>query len=53
MEKFYKGKESRSGSGLGLSITKQIIEMHNGIISIKSSPGNGTNIFIFLPFLTS
>jgi signal transduction histidine kinase len=52
-ERFYKGKESRSGSGLGLSITKQIIEMHNGIISIKSSPGNGTNIFIFLPFLAS
>jgi signal transduction histidine kinase len=52
-EKFYKGKESRFGSGLGLSITKQIIEMHNGIINIKSGPGGGTKIFIFLPSVVS
>jgi PAS domain S-box-containing protein len=30
------------GSGLGLSITKKLIEMQNGSISVKSIPGQGT-----------
>lgn len=48
-EKFYKGRESKYGSGLGLSISKQIIEMHNGSIIIKSSPASGTTVHIMLP----
>jgi len=39
-EKFYRTDESRTsntgGAGLGLAITKQIIESHNGIISVKN-----------------
>ena len=39
-EKFYRGDESRTsetgGAGLGLAITKEIIELHNGKISIKN-----------------
>jgi signal transduction histidine kinase len=40
------GEES---SGLGLWLVKQIIEEHNGVISIKSKPGNGTTFTIELP----
>jgi len=36
------------GSGLGLSICKQIIELHNGTISVDSN-GNGTEFTILLP----
>lgn len=51
-ERFYKAEHSRndaSGSGLGLSIAKQIIEQHKGSISIKSSVGVGTTVVITLP----
>ncbi|MCP4683350.1 MAG: GHKL domain-containing protein, partial [Desulfobacterales bacterium] len=37
------------GSGLGLSIVRNIIEGHNGAIWIESKEGSGTSIFIKLP----
>jgi len=37
------------GSGLGLSISKDIIEHYNGNIFVKSEPGSGTTFFINLP----
>ena len=37
------------GSGLGLSISKDIIEHYNGSIFVKSEPGRGTTFFINLP----
>lgn len=39
----------KRGSGLGLSISKQIIDKHQGEIKIKSSPGAGTTIKVCLP----
>lgn len=39
---------SKDGFGLGLSITKTIIEMHNGSIEIKSKEGKGTDVYIYL-----
>jgi two-component system OmpR family sensor kinase len=50
-ERFYKVDESRgagTGSGLGLSITKAIIERHGGTIGITSQPGE-TTFTITLP----
>jgi histidine kinase len=47
-DKFYRGDPARNttkgGSGLGLSIAKQIIEEHGGIIWARSKKGIGTSI---------
>ncbi|MDI7261533.1 MAG: ATP-binding protein, partial [Thermodesulfobacteriota bacterium] len=39
-----------TGSGLGLSISNQIIEEHSGYISVESQVKKGTSFFINLPF---
>ena len=46
-EPFYSTKEL--GSGLGLSISKQIIKQHDGDISVESEEGKGTTMIIKLP----
>ena len=43
------GARSTSGAGLGLTLSKKIIENHNGTISIKSQVNKGTNVIISLP----
>lgn len=49
-EPFYRVDKSRSkktgGYGLGMSLSKKIIEAHNGTIEIKSTPGKGTTVFL-------
>lgn len=47
-ERFYKG-EGTNGSGLGLSIVKEIIAQHGGEVSIESEKGKGTVVTIRLP----
>jgi signal transduction histidine kinase/ligand-binding sensor domain-containing protein/DNA-binding response OmpR family regulator len=37
------------GSGIGLSISREFVKMHNGEISVESEPGNGTCFTILLP----
>ena len=48
--RFYQVDHSKSGdnSGLGLSMVKKIIELHNGEISVKSKLGKGTTFTIIL-----
>ncbi|MEO0270174.1 MAG: ATP-binding protein [candidate division WOR-3 bacterium] len=52
-ERFYVGVRGRerekSGAGLGLAIVKQIINLHNGKISVESKKGEGTKFLIELP----
>lgn len=50
-ERFYRGAESRKigGSGLGLSIVKEIVELHGGRIEIDSEHREGTTVSILLP----
>ena len=40
---------SREGAGLGLPITKSLVEMHGGQLSIASQVGTGTNVLVVLP----
>lgn len=51
-DKFYRGKQAanESGSGLGLSITKRIIELLHGSITVKSSPNEGSCFTVTLPY---
>ncbi|WP_035101058.1 sensor histidine kinase [Aneurinibacillus terranovensis] len=52
-ERFYRVDKARNrkngGSGLGLSIVKQIVYLHGGQFTIKSVEGKGTDIIISLP----
>lgn len=48
-EKFYKGKNSKSNSGLGLSICDEIIKLHGGFIQIESEINVGSKVSVFLP----
>ena len=45
-ERLYRAEKSRSrlqgGAGLGLTIAKEIVELHGGQISVQSTPGEGT-----------
>lgn len=48
-QKFYRGKNSRSSSGIGLSVSDEIVRLHNGDMQIESQKGEGTKVTIKLP----
>jgi signal transduction histidine kinase len=53
-ERFYRGKRpdgkaAPKGSGLGLTIAKEIIEYHDGRIWVDSAPGQGSVFYFSLP----
>ena len=51
-EKFYRAnplQASVKGLGMGMSIVKNIIDAHNGLIQVESRPEQGTRIRIRLP----
>jgi PAS domain S-box-containing protein len=51
--RFYQGSDARSqqvqGLGLGLAITKAIVDAHEGEIKLESEPGRGTTFTVKLP----
>ena len=52
-DEFYQTEEGRrakrGGTGLGLSLTKNFVELHHGRINVESSPGVGTTFTLYLP----
>lgn len=51
-EKFFKGKNSKLGSGIGLSICDEIIKLMKGSFALYSAEGKGTNVVIRIPAVT-
>uniref|UniRef100_A0A7C4TCG4 histidine kinase n=1 Tax=candidate division WOR-3 bacterium TaxID=2052148 RepID=A0A7C4TCG4_UNCW3 len=48
-EPFFTTKEASHGVGLGLSISKRIVEDHNGKIEVESEPNKGAKFIVKLP----
>jgi two-component system OmpR family sensor kinase len=51
-ERFFRGDEARgdgSGNGLGLAIVEQLVQLHGGRVSARSTPGEGSIFTIALP----
>jgi PAS domain S-box-containing protein len=50
-ERFYRADTSGKipGTGLGMSIVKEIVELHRGTVNITSQVGNGTTVTVWLP----
>jgi len=46
---FFTTKPVGQGTGLGLSITRNIVEAHGGAIDVKTAPGIGTTVRLWLP----
>ncbi len=47
-EKFYKGESKKSGSGIGLAVCEDILNLHEGSLEINSIYGKGTEVKITL-----
>lgn len=52
-EPFYRANNAKSynGHGIGLTLTKKIVELHKGFISIRSELNKGTNVQIRIPHI--
>lgn len=48
-ERFRQGKHRHSGSGLGLYLSRYIVESHHGMIDLKSEFGKGSSFIVSLP----
>jgi CheY-like chemotaxis protein len=48
-EPFYTTKQVNKGTGLGLAVVYGIVESHEGLIDVDSTPGFGSTIRVFIP----
>lgn len=53
-DRFTQAEESTTrrfgGTGLGLNIVKQLVELQNGVINVKSTPGRGSEFYFIMSF---
>lgn len=47
--KFYKGSSKARGSGIGLAVCDEIVQLHSGTLTLNNAPGGGTEVEIRLP----
>ena len=48
-KKFYKGSSSVRGTGIGLAVCDEIVEMHGGTLTLENAEGGGTLVTVKLP----
>ncbi len=48
-KKFYKGSSKARGTGIGLAVCDEIVEMHGGMLILENAEGGGTLVTIRLP----
>ncbi len=48
-KKFYKGSSKARGTGIGLAVCDEIVEMHSGTLTLENAPGGGTLVTVRLP----
>jgi signal transduction histidine kinase/DNA-binding response OmpR family regulator len=51
--RFYKIDRLSSGSGIGLELTKILVELHNGTIEVESTEGKGSVFIVTIPYKQS
>ena len=48
-KKFYKGSSSVRGTGIGLAVCDEIVQMHGGTLELENAPGGGTLVTVSIP----
>ncbi len=55
-ESFFRGERARTspnrGSGLGLAVVRQLVELHGGRVDVVSEPGHGATFKVWLPVVS-
>lgn len=48
-KKFYRGSSKARGTGIGLAVCDEIVQMHGGTLTLENAPGGGTLVTVALP----
>ena len=48
-QKFYKANRTKRGSGIGLAVADEIVQMHGGHLKVESELGKGTIVTVMIP----
>lgn len=48
-DRFYRASENSEGTGIGLSLTQELVRIHGGSIDVKSDPAKGSTFVVEIP----